>query len=118
MGMSNQRCRQANRSNSTFSRLRTATQMIKGPLPHNCASLSEAIDKLAATPKGRPLAEILKTVHKEIDGGKVYVSPDLRRAILHAPGGGLVSVRVTVARQAYAGGPWLFRFKSPVNPTK
>jgi hypothetical protein len=77
------------------------------------ASLSQIIDRIAAMPNGRPLAEVLKIVQKDTDSSKVRVSSDLRRATLEVPDGGLVSVRVTAARQSAAHGPWLFRFKSP-----
>ncbi|HEY1748540.1 MAG TPA: hypothetical protein VGG11_17465 [Xanthobacteraceae bacterium] len=79
------------------------------------ASLTETIDRVAAMPNGRPLAEVLKLVQKDTDSTKVRVSPDLHRATLEPPEGGLIAVRVTVARQPYAHGPWHFRFKSPTD---
>jgi hypothetical protein len=84
---------------------------------HISGSLAQVINRLTtATPKGQPLAEVLKIVQKETDSSNVRVSPDLRRATLEA--GGLVSVRVTAARQPYRHGPWHLRFKSPSGPTQ
>jgi hypothetical protein len=80
--------------------------------------LSETIDRIAAMPNGQLLAEVLKIVQKETDALKARVSSDFHRAILREPGGGLVSVRVTVARQSRPHGPWLFRFKSPSDSSK
>lgn len=77
------------------------------------APLAQTIDRVAAMPNGRPLAEVLRIVQKVTDSAKVWVSKDLRRATLEAPDGRLIAVRVTAARQPYANGPWYFRFKSP-----
>jgi hypothetical protein len=79
------------------------------------ASLAQTIARVAATPNGGPLAEVLRIVQKDTDSAKVRVSTDLHRATLEAPDGGLITVRVTVARQPYANGPWHFRFKSPTD---
>ena len=77
------------------------------------APLTQTIDRVAAMPNGRPLAEVLKLVQKDTDSTKVRVSTDLHRATLEAPEGGMIAVRVTAARQSRPHGPWLFRFKSP-----
>ena len=86
---------------------------------HISGSLAQVINRLTtATPKGQPLAEVLKIVQKETDSPNVRVSPDLRRATLQESDGSLVSVRVTIARQPYPNGPRHLRFKSPSEPTK
>jgi hypothetical protein len=77
------------------------------------ATLSQVINRVAAMPNGRPLAEVLRIVQKDTDSAKVLVSSDLRRATLEIPGGGLASARVTSARQSHPHGSWQFRFKSP-----
>lgn len=79
------------------------------------APLAQTIDRVAAMPNGRALAEVLKLVRRDADSAKVRVSADLHRATLEAPEGGLIAVRVTKARQPYAHGPWHFRFKSPTD---
>lgn len=76
-------------------------------------SLSQVIERLALLPKGHAVAEVLKVVQKDADSTKVRVSADLHRATLETSEGGLISVRITSARQAHLHSPWLFRFKSP-----
>ena|SRR5579863_7002713 len=77
------------------------------------ASLAQTIDRVAAMPNGRPLAEMLKIVQKDTDSASVSVSKDLHRATLETSDGGLVFVGATAARQSRLNGPWNFRFKSP-----
>lgn len=91
--------------------MRKAVMKMNEPLP--IGSLAQIIDRVAAMPNGRPLAEVLTLVQKDAASAKVRVSTDLHRATLELADGGLVSVRVTTARQAHLHGAWLFRFKSP-----
>src|ERR1700734_1198663 len=78
-------------------------------------SLPQVIERVAAMPNGRALAEVLKLVQKDTDSAKVRVSTDLHRATLETSEGGLIAVRVTTARQPYVHGACRFRFKSPSN---